>query len=461
MKRFEAGEIAQWCKGTWDPAPPACTITGFSKDSRTVAEGQVYVALIGDSHDGHRFVADAAGAGAAAAVVSMGYDGRCSLPLLRVEDTLQAVQSIAACYRTKIDPFVIGVSGSSGKTTAKEMIAGCLGKRFSTACTPGNWNNHIGLPFSLLDMDETVQCAVMELGMNHPGELEPLCRILRPEWSVLTNVGPVHLEHFGSVRAIAEEKAVLLARTSSSGLVFLDADGAYFSLLSGYAPCPVVTVSAFKEADYVYHDMGDCRFSIAERSTGETCEIKLGIPGLHIMYDAALAASVARQKGLDWNEIVSGLEGYKPLPMRWETSSRGDVCIINDAYNANPMSMRASINAFCSQPCSGRRWLVLGDMLELGGTAEHEHRQLGCWLAGKGVYGLVCVGSFASAVAGGASGLVQRVVAVNTSGEVADCVAGFLQPGDSVLVKGSRGVRLEYAAAAIESFLSGGGINTK
>lgn len=452
MRQFDPEEIAEWCGGAWASGVPA-TINGFSKDSRSITPGEAYVALSGESYDGHEFVSAAIEGGACCAIVNRGFTGDVSSPLLRVDDTLKALQDIARGYRIKCDPFVVGVTGSVGKTTVKEMIAACLRTASETIATPGNLNNHIGLPMSLLAMSEDTECAVIEVGMNHPGEMAPLCSVLQPDWSVLTNVGPVHLENFGSVEDIAAEKSILIKNTDRDGLVFLDADGQYFGILAAAAVSPVVTLSAFSDADYNYVQIGIKSVRIVEKATGESCDIHLPVPGKHIGYDAAVAAAVARRRGLGWESIASALSAYHSPPMRWHVEVFGGVTLINDAYNANPMSMRASIDAFASRECSGKKCLILGDMLELGRAAAAEHEALGQWIQGKGVSVLIGVGRESAAVVAAGAGNCDAAIAVDTASEAADVLSAILSSGDSVLLKGSRGIHLEDAATRLQENL--------
>ncbi len=453
MRQFVPEEIADWCAGEWSPGVPE-EIGGFSKDSRSILQGEAYVALSGDNFNGHDFVSDAVESGASCAVVDAAFSGEVEVPILRVENTLKALQDVASSYRTKCAPFVVGVTGSSGKTTVKEMIAACLSTTSRTTATVGNLNNHIGLPLSLLQMTADTECAVMEVGMNHPGELADLCEILRPDWSVVTNVGPVHLESFESVEDIAAEKSVLIRKTSRDGLVFLDADGEYFEVLSAAVGSELVTLSRGRDADYMYAQLGASSVRILETASGETCDVHLPLPGRHIAFDAALAAAVARRRGIEWDAISLALSEYVSPPMRWQIEECGGVRVINDAYNANPMSMRASIEAFASQECSGRKHLILGDMLELGSSAASEHEELGEWLEGKGISILIGVGAESRAIVTGATANCERATAVDQAGEAAEALTGDLSAGDSVLIKGSRGIHLEDAAKGLQEFLN-------
>ena len=246
--RFQPDRLAEWAAGEWVPSPPAA-INGFSHNSDTAREGDLFVAIRGTRVDGHAYVAEARRRGACGAIVRrervMGLAA--TGPLLAVADPVAALQAIAAGYRRQAAARVIGVTGSTGKTTVKELIAGMLATTWSTARTLGNWNNEIGLPLSLLAMESDTQVGVFELGISHPGEMAPLCQISRPDWGVVTTVGPVHLEFFPSVEAIANEKGELLRRLPAEGVAVLSVDDPYFSILRNCVPGRLITVSLIAE----------------------------------------------------------------------------------------------------------------------------------------------------------------------------------------------------------------------
>jgi UDP-N-acetylmuramoyl-tripeptide--D-alanyl-D-alanine ligase len=223
---YTATELAAWCTGQWSPAPPP-EIAGVTQDTRTIQSGHLYVALKGKNHDGHDFLDQAFIKGAAGAVVSEEHSdaGTAEHPVLCVEDTARALREMAAAYRDKVNPHIIAVTGSAGKSTVKEMTAAMTERKGPTARTRGNWNNDIGLPLSLLAMPAGTQFGVFEIGMNHPGEIENLCRILKPSWGIVTNIGPVHMEFFKSIDDIAREKASLLRSLPADGTAFINRDG--------------------------------------------------------------------------------------------------------------------------------------------------------------------------------------------------------------------------------------------
>ena len=452
-------ELAAWCSGDWRPAQPP-SVRGVSNDTRTLDPGSLYVALRGENFDGHDFVRRAFAQGAAGAVVCRDWaDDRPAGadvpgPLLCVEDSGEALRAMAHGYRLKVAPLVIAVTGSAGKSTVKEMAAAILSARHPTACTRGNWNNEIGLPLSMLSMAPSTRVGVFEVGMSHPGEISDLCRVLQPAWGVVTNVGPVHAEFFGSVAEIALEKSQVLACLPPDGLAVLNRDDAFFSLLEGATPARVLTVSSRDEADYtcVGRAPDRCEATIRERASGETCTVRLPVPGEHNVANALLAIAVGRAHGAEWEEIRSALLRYKALPMRWQEQHIGSLRVINDGYNANPLSMRAAIDAFREDTTPGRKWLVLADMLELGAIEGQAHLDLGRFLGHTDWQGLITVGALGSLIGDGAeqAGLAPAAVfRCRGNGEAAQVLAAQTQPGDAVLLKGSRGMALEEVVSAL------------
>lgn len=452
------GEMAGWTGGTWT-AIPSHAISAVVHDSRKIVPGCLFVALRGVRFDAHDFVARVAQEGAAAAMVARervhtltGID----LPLLVVEDTGAALQKLAAGYRRKSGLTVVGVTGSTGKTTVKDMIACLLSSSMATACTQGNWNNEIGLPLSILAIPPGTRAGVLELGISHPGEMAPLCAIARPDWGVITNVGPVHLEFFASVEAIAREKGELLRSLPRDGTAVLSLDDPHSALLRAMAPGAVRTVSlrAGAEADYVLvqedRRTGDC--VVSDRFDGRRHTFRLTVPGRHNRHNALLALAVARGMGVTWDAIAAAFARYVSPAMRWEQKTAGGMTFINDAYNANPLSMSAAITTFREFETAGRKWLVLGDMLELGAGAVEEHRAIGRSLAGGPWEGLVTVGELGAEIARGAvdAGLAAGIARpCATVDEAVRVLKEKVVKGDVLLVKASRGKQLEKVIAGM------------
>ncbi|MBL7077312.1 MAG: UDP-N-acetylmuramoyl-tripeptide--D-alanyl-D-alanine ligase [Kiritimatiellae bacterium] len=450
-----AEQAAAWSGGTWSGKSPA-GFDAVSTDSRTVVPGALYVAIKGERFDGHDFVETALAAGAGGAVVAGTYAGPGpEANLLRVADTRRALRDLAAGYRATVSPRTIGITGSVGKSTVKEMIAAILDRHHVTASTCGNWNNDIGLPLSLLAMAPDAAYGVFEVGSNHPGEIADLCSLLRPDWGVVTNIGPAHLEFFGSEAAVAQEKGELLAALPADGVAFLDADGAFYDALRGRTAARVVSVALDRPADLIAVDCNAARDAVVieDRRSGERVELPRVLPGTHQVRNLLLAAAVACEAGLAWGEIRDGLATFEPMPMRWTCREIDGIQVVNDAYNANPVSMQAALQTFLETPVTGRRWLVLGDMLELGDAAAEAHAVLGRRIAENDWAGLVTVGDLASGIAAATrrTGSTMESAACATAEEAGAWLLPRLSVGDAVLLKGSRGMHLETVIDVVEN----------
>jgi len=453
MSEWSAVEIAGWAGGRWMPHAPA-RVSGFSIDTRTLEPGEVFLALAGGRCDGHACVAEAFAKGAGGAIVSAPVQP--GGPVLRVADVRAALTAIAAGHRDRLPGRMAALTGSVGKTTVKEMVANALDQRGPTARTPGNWNNELGVPLSLLKMSTRDAFGVFEVAMNHPGEIAPLCRLLRPTLGIMTKVGPAHLEYFASVEAIAREKADLLQSLPAEGEAILSADDRWFDLFRRLAPCRVVTVSNRGDADYVAErqDPAAGRFDVVERESGERAAFVLPRPGRYWIENALLAIAACRRWGLSWEPLQRSLAAFESLPMRWEQTCREGVVFINDAYNANPLSMRAAVEAFEALPGVGCKWLVLGAMRELGAAENEAHREVGRQAAGGAWEGVITVGAQGRLIAAGARQMGWRAEALfecATPEEVTAVLRARLRPGDAVLLKASRAARLEQVLALWEA----------
>lgn len=462
MSAFDPTDLAQWCGGQWIPRVPE-KIVMVVHDTKKVAPGALFVALRGARFDGHDFVAQAAEAGAVAALICrarMTELQAVGIPLLVVEDSAQALKELATGYRSKLGLPVVGVTGSTGKTTVKEMIACLLAGTFLTARTKGNWNNEIGLPLSILAIPPESQMAVLELGISHPGEMAPLCSIAKPNWGVITNVGPVHLEFFSSVEAIAREKGELLKGLSANGTAVISRDEPHEEILRACAPGRVITttVSEGVAADYrlIFADRATGICKVEDRVDGGTHAFRLPLPGAHNRSNALLAIAVARGFGISWPQIAKSFKQFVAPPMRWEQTEAGGITFINDAYNANPVSMMAAIRTFREMAGPARKWLVLGDMLELGASEREEHLALGRALAGSAWAGLITVGTLGAHIAAGAisAGISSdRVFPCEALDDSIELLRKCIAPGDAVLVKASRGKHLDEVVVRLSSML--------
>jgi len=407
------------------------------------------VALRGERFDGHDFVSQALADGAAVALVDH-HSGLRGLPLIRVADTRRALQDIARAWRLRCGARVIGLTGSAGKTTTKEMAAACFSGGGPVCATQGNLNNDIGLPLSLLTMTRETAFGIFEAGMNHPGEIARLADILKPHVAIISSIGRAHIEFFGSVEAIAREKGELLRVLPSDGFAVLCRETAHFDVLAGMSSAPVVTVSlAARDADFFGEVLDVCagRVRVTEQATGERVELASGLPGAHNASNLLLAFAAGRRAGVSADAAVEGMARFSMPGKRWEVSARGGVTIVNDAYNANPDSMRVALETFMRVPCEGRRMVVLGDMRELGGHSETSHEEVGRQVAALRPDFFVAVGgqmrrcAVREAVAQGFP--AARVFEADTAQEAAALVWGVARAGDGVLLKASRGMALE------------------
>lgn len=445
---FSPDDLADWSGGDWR-GPKPDRVTGFAIDSRAVRPGDCFVALPGSRSDGHFFLSAARDAGAACAMVRAAFEPPFELdgfPLLRVDDPRRALASLAKQHRARLRGTFVCIAGSCGKTTVKELTADLLGALGPVARTKGNWNNDLGVPLSLLRMAPEHRYGVFEVGMNHPGELDPLASMVRPHISVVTCVGPEHIEFFDGEESIAHEEAAALRALDAEGIAVLPADDKWFHVLRSHVKGKLCTVSLTADADYRIEPGPPPRFVVTEWATGESVPLEAPLPGRHVLSNAGLAIAVARLLGVSWGAIAERLRAFRPPSMRWEAMDLGGIRVINDAYNANPLSMRAALDAFAATPVAGRRWLVLGAMRELGAREKTYHEELGRDLAKGPWFGAIFVGAEGAWIRSGAvrAGF-QNALTAGDAEEAGKLLVKHLRPGDAVLIKASRGVGLERA----------------
>ena len=448
---FDAAAFTGWVSGTSQALP--ATFCGVTQDSRKVTPGCLYAALRGERFDGHDFVALALQSGAAAALVEEPWQapaGAAAWPLIRVRDTRQALCEAARAWRLQSRALIVGLTGSSGKTTTKEMSAALFSAGGRVCATQGNLNNEIGLPLSLLALPPDAAYGIFELGTSHPGEIARLADVLRPHAAIISSIGCAHIESFGSIGAIAREKGALLRVLPADGFAVLCKETACFAQLAEGSGAPVVTTSLLTgDADFSgrFLDPMNGTVCVLERETGVQTVLRSGLPGEHNASDLLLAFAAARTAGVPSQEAAQALLRLTLPGMRWEVSVRSGVMFVNDAYNANPQSMMAVLRTFMKLPCEGRRVVVLGDMLELGGHAEALHREVGRYVAELSPDGLVAVGEngarYLADEAVKAGFAVSRVTCFADAAEASAASKGLFEPGDCVLLKASRGMRLE------------------
>ena len=450
-KHFEA-----WTGGTWTQQP-TFPITKVTQDSRQACLGVLYVALKGERHDGHDFVSAAFHSGATAAMVKRGWmppADVASLPLLCVDDPAQALSDLAEGYRKSLKATVVGITGSAGKTTLKELTAAMLSGAGQTAATPGNYNNEVGLPLSLLSVPEEARFAVIEAGISHPNDMDPLAKTMCPDVAAISCIGPAHIEYFGSERAIAAEKAKLLAKVPPTGFVVIPDTCAEFETLRAACQCRVITCSIKNDtADWYGEPLAK---GVVRVHHGDESAVLLetGLAGEHNASNELVAYALARECGISAAEALAGLRHFKAPAMRWETTRASGFTVINDAYNANPLSMRAALETFAGSDVTGTKVVCIGDMLELGDASDRQHRDVG-EASGNGPWRLLAgVGTASRALIEGAikAGYpASQTVWFATTSEAVEALPLLLQPGDTLLLKASRGMRLEQILDALRA----------
>ncbi|HKJ77147.1 MAG TPA: UDP-N-acetylmuramoyl-tripeptide--D-alanyl-D-alanine ligase [Gammaproteobacteria bacterium] len=439
--RSDLAQAADWLGG--ERRGEAVAFAGVATDSRTLAAGNLFVALQGPNHDGHDHVADAAAAGAAAAVVSRPVP--VDLPQVVVPDTLAALGELARQWRLACDVPVVGITGSNGKTTVKEMTAAILGRLGPTLATRGNLNNLIGVPLTLLRLTPAHRFAVIEMGANHPGEIARLAAIAGPRVGVVTNAGAAHLEGFGSLEGVARAKGELFQALPADGTAVVNADDDFAGLWRELAAGQVLTFG-LHGADVSADWEGDAAGSRLHLRTpaGEE-RVDLAVPGRHNVLNALAAAALTLAAGADLGAVKAGLESVQPVAGRLATRrGRRGARLLDDSYNANPGSLQAGLEVLAA--CAGRRLLALGDMAELGGDERREHVRAGEAARAAGLDGLFATGEL-SRLAAEAFGPGGRHFP-----EVEQLIAALepeLDPEVTLLVKGSRSARMERVVEAL------------
>lgn len=441
-------QIAAWANAAFSGPDAARTVTRVCTDTRALQPGDLFLALRGERFDGHRFVAQAAAAGAAAAVVDAAFaeEAPAGFALLRVEDTLWALQQIAAAYRASLPLRVLCLTGSTGKTSTKDFTAAVLGERFRVVKTEGNFNNHIGLPLTMLRASAADEIGIFEIGMNHPGEIAPLAALARPDAAIITNIGTAHIEFLGSRAGIAEEKGRLAEALPEGGVLFLNDRDEFSDAIAARTRARVVRSGIGRgavSATLLASGMEGSRFRV--HAGEESVEVVLPVPGLHMIENALLALAAGLAFGVPLEVAAHGLAATRLTHGRLERKARGGIDFLDDSYNANPDSMRAALRTLAVLPVKGARIAVLGRMGELGPESEHGHRTVGRDAADAGVDWLVAVGGEeAGQLADGARrGGLREVVHVADPAEAAALLAARAKPGDLVLLKGSRSARME------------------
>jgi len=441
--RANCSQVAGWVNGQL--AGEDRVFHGAGSDSRTIASGMLFIALKGPNHDGHDHVAAAAERGVAAVLVERQLP--VTIPQIVVNDTHAALGELGSAWRQNLGLPLAAVTGSNGKTTVKEMTAAILSKVGATLATRGNLNNDIGVPLTLLRLDDHYRFGVIEMGANHPGEIAYLVKLTRPQVAVITNAGAAHLEGFGSVEGVARAKGEIFADLTFDGVAVINADDAFAELWHSMADhCRIFTFGLEQPADVSAHWQGDAHGSTLQLQTPYgSAGVRLALPGRHNVMNALAATAVAIAMGVALDAVVAGLEGLQPVGGRLQVRHGiGGATIIDDSYNANPTSLRAGIDVLAA--CSGQRYLALGDMGELGAEAEQLHAEAGSYARQAGIDRVYATGPLStrtvSAFGEGARHFAdQQQLIAALRADLAETV--------TVLVKGSRSSRMERVVAAL------------
>lgn len=453
LEKLVVSEILEATGGELLRGSAAADVTGASTDTRLIKAGDVFFALRGEKSDGHLYVPDALKAGASGVVVADGM----SVPIdssgfvIKVDDPLWSLGELAAYYRSKFEVRTVGVTGSVGKTTTKEMLASILEQKWRVLKNNANFNNEIGVPLTLFQLDSRHDVAVVEMAMRGLGEIRRLARIAKPSVGIVTNVGISHIERLGSQSAIAEAKSELLEELPSDGLAVINAEDGYFTVLKHHCKCRIISFGTCKWADVIgtrVRSGNDGRYSFVLFVEGiGAIPIKLPVLGYHNVYNALAAAAAAVGMGLDLETIRQGLESFTQPMMRMELiTSKDGFAILNDTYNASPASVVSALKTLASMRKYKRKIAVLGDMLELGDYSHKAHRDIGSVVVKNGIDMLVTVGPLAKVIAEGAveSGFPKTaLLSYADSSEAAHALAGRFSQGDVILIKGSRGVKMD------------------
>ena len=461
--QWHCSRILDAVKGELLCGDAECLFSEISIDSRTISQGGLFIAIKGLNYDGHDYTADAIECGASGLLISSNktsgvpYNEWASKGIicLTAENTIKALGDIAAMHLKQSSVAVVAITGSNGKTTTKEMTAAVLSQRYKTLATAGNYNNEIGLPLTIFRLTEADQWAVLELGMNKPGEIGSLTGICRPDIGLITNIGSAHLEGFDSIEDIARAKGELLEHIKKNGTAVLNADDPRVLALADSFTNDLLLFGLHQNAAVRAYNIKPEAFGLSFRLALPEKNVLVNLKAHSPVFvsNALAAAATGHLAGLNADEIKSGLEKFRPVKGRMNiTNTPEGFNIIDDTYNANPASMKAAINTLDLLKGRGRRILVTGDMLELGEKAALMHQQVGALAAEKNISRLYATGAFADQVARGARsrGLQPAKILIADKEKILDDLTLRIKPGDWVLIKGSRAMCMEYIVEGLK-----------
>ncbi|MGB9823556.1 MAG: UDP-N-acetylmuramoyl-tripeptide--D-alanyl-D-alanine ligase [Candidatus Hydrothermia bacterium] len=448
---FTIREIAHVIRGKLRNANPNLSVHGFTTDSRSVTPNSIFFAIKGEKHNGLDFAKEAVEKGAIAVVAPYGHGIEIPLPLIEVDDTVLAMARLAKYKLSRVKSKIIGITGSVGKTTTKELIFSLLATKYKVFKSKKSYNNHIGLPLTILEMKEPIDYLILEYGTNHPGEIAYLTSIAKPDIAIITKIGTAHIEYFFTQENIALEKGKIFEDLKPGGTAFVNSSTPYFDII--YKRIPYTA----RKITYGLTN-GDVKPDFYETTPfGTTFNYKgtsfyFPLPGKGMLENAIGALAVAEHLNVPLTDIASVLRDFRDEKMRMEKKEIKDIIFVNDAYNANPDSMMELLETF--KDLNTRRIFILGDMLELGDKAEEEHKKVGKKFAEMGYNILITYGSLARLISEEAQKLgVEMVFHFETKDEIVFFLKEFLKPGDWVILKASRGMALEDVEKKLEEIL--------
>ena len=454
MDGLTLSDVIESTQGHWigRDDPSAIVPTGVSIDTRTLKPGEIFFALPGEEVDGHQFLDAAFENGACATVVSKSRFNAQASPqagLIAVDEPDLALGDLARFYRRRFDIPVIGITGSSGKTTTKDMVAAVLSTRYRVLATRGNLNNRLGVPLTLFNLSAHCEVAVIEMGISERGEMRYLCEIAQPTIGMITNIGPAHIEFFGSVEGVAKAKGELLEYLDESSMTILNLDDLFLSkerakVKGRLLGIGIEQICQFRGEGLKLDQKGFGHFSLQGHS------FRLSIPGKHNVYNALMAATAGWALDVPLQDAAKALENFALTKLRSQVLERNGIRMINDAYNANPASMRAALETLSQIAVDGRRIAVVGDMRELGAMTHDAHRELGREVGNRQIDALFALGDHASVVVeGGREAGIDQAWAYRDRDALTNALQAYLKPGDLMLIKGSRGIAMENIVTAL------------
>lgn len=459
MIRLTIAEILEATGGVLLKGSADTSICGISADSRKTGSGHLFIPLKGERYDGHDFIQGAFETGAAASLTEQSGTADISRAaaedaavedkvLIKVNNTLTALQDIAAYYRRKFSIPFVGITGSVGKTSTKDMVACALGARYNVLKNEGNFNNEIGVPLTIFRLEGAHEAAVLEMGMSGFGEIRTLTGIVRPKVGIITNIGISHIERLGTRQNILKAKLELLEGLQTDGLLILNGDDVMLSGVKSLLDVRTVSYGLEDGADYQAYNVrsrGEKGIDFEITLCGREYNVHLPTPGVHNVYNALAALAAGHELGIDAQDLIRGIAAYSPGSMRLNIIKANGITIINDAYNASPQSVKAAIDVL-DEIEAGRRIAVLGDMLELGDWSVDAHLETGRNAAGSRTDMIITVGHGAADIARGAveAGFPpEAAVMKENNSDALEHIRSIVSKGDAILVKGSRGMKME------------------